>query len=48
VIKSGTGVGEKKQTTPKLGHKNAHQAANLDKPDERWLNIYKSLSFGGA
>jgi hypothetical protein len=48
VIKSGTGVGEKKQTTPKLGQKNAHQAANLDKPDERWLNIYKSLSFGGA
>jgi hypothetical protein len=32
VIKSGTGVGEKKQTTSKLGQKNAHQAANLNKP----------------
>jgi len=48
VIKSGTGVEEKKQATSKLGQKNAHQAANLNKPDERWLNIYKSLSFGGA
>jgi hypothetical protein len=35
VNKAGQGVGEKKQTTPKLGQKNAHQAANLNKPDER-------------
>ena len=48
VNKAGQGVGEKKQTTSKLGQKNAHQAANLNKPDEKWLNIYKSLSFGGA
>jgi hypothetical protein len=48
VNKAGQGVGEKKQTTSKLGKKNAHQAANLNKADDRWLNIYKSLSFGGA
>ena len=48
VIKSGTGVGEKKQTMSKLGQKNAHQIANLNSPDERWLNIYKSLSLGGG
>jgi hypothetical protein len=46
VSKSGKGVGEKRQTTSKLGQKNAHQATNLNKADERWLNIYKSQSFG--
>jgi hypothetical protein len=48
VNKAGQGVGKKQQTTSNLGQKTAHQAANLNKADERWLNIYKSLSFGGA
>src|SRR5260370_2547375 len=48
VSKSGKGVGKKKQTTSKLGQKNTHQATNLNKADERWLNIYKSRSFGAG
>src|SRR6266436_9509202 len=42
VSKSGKGVEEKKQTTSKLEQKNAHPAVDLNKADERWLNIYKS------
>ena len=48
VSKSGKGVDEKQQATSAVGQKNGHQEANLNKADERWLNIYKSLSFGGA
>jgi hypothetical protein len=40
VNKAGHGVGE--QTTSKPGQRNAHKA------DERWLNIHKSRSLGGA
>jgi hypothetical protein len=48
VNKAGQGVGEKQQTTSTFDKRTAHQAANLNKADERWLNIYKGLSFGGA
>jgi hypothetical protein len=33
VNKAGQGVGEQKQTASKLGQKNAHRAANLNKAD---------------
>ena len=37
--KAGQGVGEENPTMSKIGQKNARQAANLNKTDERRLNI---------
>jgi len=43
---TGKGVGEKKQTTSKLGQQNRSSQPTYNNADERFLN--KSRSFGGA
>ena len=48
VSKSRKCVGKKNRLSPSLDKRTAHQATNLNKADERWLNIYKSRSFGNA
>jgi hypothetical protein len=40
VSKSRKGVGKKNRLSPSLDKRTAHQATNLNKADERWLNIY--------